>query len=46
MQTQANSSPISIRLPAELKARVQGAAAMRQRSAMLCGGAGEVTDLY
>ena len=32
MQTQANSSPISIRLPAELKARVQGLAAMRPRS--------------
>ncbi|MGE9984396.1 CopG family ribbon-helix-helix protein [Desulfovibrio sp. SGI.169] len=29
---QAQTSPISIRLPAELKARVQGLAVMRQRS--------------
>ena len=32
MQTQTVSSPISIRLPAELKERVQGLAAARQRS--------------
>ena len=31
MQTQANSSPISIRLPAELKARVQAVAAFVER---------------
>ena len=32
MQTQTPSSPISIRLPAELKKRVQGLAATRQHS--------------
>jgi predicted transcriptional regulator len=32
MQTQTASSPISIRLPAELKERVQGLAAARRRS--------------
>jgi len=32
MQTQTPSSPISIRLPADLKERIQGLAAMRQRS--------------
>ena len=32
MQTQTASSPISIRLPAELKERVQGLAVARQRS--------------
>jgi len=32
MQAQAPSSPISIRLPAELKKRVQGLAATRQHS--------------
>ena len=32
MQTQTPSSPISIRLPAELKDRVQSLAAMRRRS--------------
>lgn len=32
MQTQANPSPISVRLPADLKARVQSLAVARQRS--------------
>ena len=32
MQTQTQSSPISIHLPADLKERIQGLAAIRQRS--------------